>query len=425
MPQERTIDTIVMGAGMAGLAAARALAEAGLAVTVLEASKRVGGRIRTVRDGEHVIELGAEFVHGRPPELWALIDEAGLETYERTGAFFHRQAGQLVAADWEDDEDEPLEALKDFAGPDCSFVDYLDQLGMDETERAEEVGYVEGFNAADAGEVSAMALGQQQRAEDAIDGDRSWRIRGGYEGVTAFLRSKIEAAGGEVVLGAKVVRVDWRAGDAADRVRVTLTDGRMFSAERCVVTVPLSVLQAGDIHFEPAIPQIMNAAARMRMGQVCRFTLIFREPVWPEPMSFLLTRDLLPSVWWTARPADSRTLTGWVGGPRAAELLALPESELRKRAIGAAAQALCLQEEKLREAFVAFHTFDWSKDPYTRGAYSWVPVGALEASAAMCEPLDQTLFFAGEHTDTTGHWGTVHAALRSGMRAAQQVLACL
>jgi len=414
-----------MGAGMAGLAAARALAEAGLAVTVLEASKRVGGRIRTVRDGEHVIELGAEFVHGRPPELWALIDEAGLETYERTGAFFHRQAGQLVAADWEDDEDEPLEALKDFAGPDCSFVDYLDQLGMDETERAEEVGYVEGFNAADAGEVSAMALGQQQRAEDAIDGDRSWRIRGGYEGVTAFLRSKIEAAGGEVVLGAKVVRVDWRAGDAADRVRVTLTDGRMFSAERCVVTVPLSVLQAGDIHFEPAIPQIMNAAARMRMGQVCRFTLIFREPVWPEPMSFLLTRDLLPSVWWTARPADSRTLTGWVGGPRAAELLALPESELRKRAIGAAAQALCLQEEKLREAFVAFHTFDWSKDPYTRGAYSWVPVGALEASAAMCEPLDQTLFFAGEHTDTTGHWGTVHAALRSGMRAAQQVLACL
>jgi monoamine oxidase len=424
MPQERTIDTIVMGAGMAGLAAARMLAEAGLAVTVLEASNRVGGRIRTVRDGEHVIELGAEFVHGRPPELWALIDEAGLETYERTGAFFHRQAGQLVAAEWEE-EDEPLEALKDFASPDCSFVDYLDQIGMDEAERAEEVGYVEGFNAADAGEVSAMALGQQQRAEDAIDGDRSWRIRGGYEDVTAFLRSKIEAAGGQVVLDAKVVRVDWRAGDAADRVRVTLADGRTFSAERCVVTVPLGVLQTGDIHFVPAIPQIMNAAARMRMGQVCRFTLIFREPLWPEPMSFLLTRDLLPSVWWTARPADLRTLTGWVGGPRAAELLALPQSELRKRAIGAAAQALCLQEEKLREAFVAFHTFDWSKDPNTRGAYSWVPVGGLEASAAMCEPLDRTLFFAGEHTDTTGHWGTVHAAFRSGMRAAQQVLACL
>src|SRR6202789_4454936 len=79
-------DVVVIGAGMAGLTAARALAEAGLKVLVIEAEDRIGGRILTRHVGEEAIELGAEFVHGRPPELWALIDEAGLETYERDGA---------------------------------------------------------------------------------------------------------------------------------------------------------------------------------------------------------------------------------------------------------------------------------------------------------------------------------------------------
>ena len=68
------------------------------------------------------------------------------------------------------------------------------------------------------------------------------------------------------------------------------------------------------------------------------------------------------------------------------------------------------------------HHFDWSRDPLSFGAYTWVPAGAADASAKISEPVEQTLFFAGEHTDTTGHWGTVHGALRSGLRAAANLL---
>ena len=410
------VDVIVIGAGMAGLAAARVLAEAGRTVVLLEATDRVGGRIHTVHDDDEVVELGAEFVHGRPPELWALIEEAGLATYERTGAFLRREQGRLV--DGDDEDDDVLEGLKDFDGPDCSFLEYVDGLGLAQGERAGELGYVEGFNAADAREASAMALGLQQRAEDEIEGDRVWRLSAGYDGLTEFLGRRVEAAGGSVVLGVRVASVEW----ANSGVKVTGADGRAFEAARCVVTVPLGVLQAGKIRFPVEAAGVLAAAARMGMGQVCRFTLVFTRRLWPEGMSFLMARELVPNVWWTARPKERRTLTGWIGGPRASELLALRPDKLREWAIIAAAEALGVDEKHLRDEMTAFHTHNWSADENSQGAYSWVPVGGLEASAEMTVPVGERLFFAGEHTDTSGHWGTVHAALRSGLRVADQIL---
>jgi monoamine oxidase len=390
-------------------------------VTVLEACGRVGGRIRTVRDGNAVVELGAEFVHGGPPELWALIEEAGLKTYERTGEFLRLVDGKLVGGELEDDSDDPLEQLENFAGPDCSFLEYLERIGVPPEDWAEQIGYVEGFNAADAREASAMALGLQQRVEDEIDGDRSWRLRDGYDGLTSWLAERVVAAGGTVVLGARVVRVEWKEGRKG-HAKVFVQDGRVFEGAKCVATVPLGVLQAGTLAFVPEVPQVMEAAGKMRMGQVCRFKMLFRKRLWPDTMSFLLARELLPSVWWTARPADERTLTGWVGGPRASELLGLETNQLRERAVAAASVALGLAEGELREQLVSFHTHDWSTDPNTFGAYSWVPVCGLDASKRMSQPVNGVLFFAGEHTDTSGHWGTVHAALRSGLRVAAQVL---
>ncbi len=411
-------DVVVIGAGMAGLAAARMIAEAGLRVVVLEARKRVGGRIKTVRDGETVIELGAEFVHGKPPELWDLIDEAGLSTYERTGDFLLRGDAGLHAMEFSDDEDEPLEKLEDFAGPDCSFTSYVDALGLDPNERRQQIAYAEGFNAADANEASAMALGRQQQAEDAVDGDRSWRVTEGYEKLPQFVCERVQAAGGTVILGATVEAIQWSGGSA----EVTCRDGRVWPCEKVVVALPLGVLHAGAVRFEPEVTGIMQAAARLRMGHACRFTLVFRQRLWPEQMSFLLTDDVLPRVWWTARPHESRTLTGWSGGPQALDLLGLSQDELKGRAIVAAAAALGISDDEIRTNLQSFHTHNWDADVWSRGAYTWVPVGGLDASARMCEPVTGTLFFAGEHTDTTGHWGTVHAALRSGLRAGRQVV---
>ncbi len=426
MDQQRHWDVIVVGAGITGLAAGRLLAEAGLTVAILEARDRIGGRILTVRERGEIIEMGAEFVHGRPPELLALLAEAGLEIYERTGDLLQLENGVLRTGAKKDtapaSQDSPLERLKEYAGPqsttaDISFAAYLDEIGVDGSERFEAIAFVEGFNAADAGEASIRALGYQQQAEDAIDGDRNWRLQEGYDRLPHFVAERFQAAGGRIVLNAPVEAVDWQPG----RVIIRTASGE-FTANRAVITLPLGVLQAETVRFDPAPGSILEIASMLRMGQVCRLTLVFSRSLWPEEMSFLLTRELLPSVWWTAYPAASRSLTGWVGGPRASALLVLDSADLYKKACSALAWALTMAVEDVQALLVSAHTHNWQSDPYSLGAYSWIPAGAVGAPVRMTEPVASTLFFAGEHTDTTGHWGTVHAALGSGLRAARQVL---
>ena len=179
----------------------------------------------------------------------------------------------------------------------------------------------------------------------------------------------------------------------------------------------------------------------MRTGPVCRFTLVFRKPFWQTlpPSSTLASSDLrdlsflfdfgqLPSVWWSTHPertpanTTGRTLTGWVGGPRATSLLASSAADLATLGCRALARIFQQPESHLHQLLEACLTHNWSADPDFLGSYSYVAVGGAEASARMAQPIEHTLYLAGEHTDTTGHWGTVHGALRSGLRAARQIL---
>lgn len=426
-------DVVVLGAGMAGLSAARSLAETGRRVLVVEARDRVGGRIFTRRAGSETVELGAEFIHGRPAELWALVAEAGLTTVERTGDRVVFSGGEVcVDEDGAEEEQEddpmfaPVEALKDYAGPDLSFADYLESSGVAPELRGAALGYVEGFNAADATQASSVALGAQQRAEDEIEGDRLWHIEGGYDLLPAFLAERIRASGGEIRLNTAAASIDWQPG----RVEVRTSAGH-FRAAQCIVALPLAVLQAGGVAFQPQPAGLSTALGRLREGPVCRFTLVFRTAFWRskpefEHLSFLLTPESRPGVWWTAHPGESATITGWVGGPRALPLLELADDELGARACTILAEAWSLPMALLRAELLGVHRHDWQADPYALGAYTWLPVGALDAPSApetLAQPVEGTLFFAGEHTDTTAHWGTVHAALRSGLRAAEQAIA--
>ena len=417
-------DVVVIGAGMAGLTAARTLAERGLAVCVVEAQDRVGGRILTRRVGETVIELGAEFVHGRPPELWALIEEAGLSVYGRYGSMIRSDGGGRLVEDNEDEQFAVLEDLEDYSGADCGFMEYLDRLEVGEPERGVIVGYVEGFNAADARDASVMALGVQQKAEDEIEGDRVWRVREGYDRLPEYLARRVRESGGEIILGTTVEGIRWERG----AVEVVCSEAGSVFGRRAVVTVPLGVLQSGGVKFMPEPGNRMEIVRRLRMGQVARFTLLFRERFWdgmagqPEElgeMSFLFSFGETPSVWWTSHPEVDRTLTGWVGGPRSAELAGMSADELGERACEVLGRIFGTD---VREMLVGCHTHDWGSDAWSRGAYSYVPAGEIDSPRALGVPVEKTLYFAGEHTDVTGHWGTVHAAMRSGLRAAEQIL---
>src|SRR6266700_1603967 len=172
---------LIIGAGMAGLSAARKLAEAGCKVMVLEARDRVGGRIHTLREGEEVIELGAEFVHGHPPELWRVIREAQLETYKIDGTNVCIKNGNLEQCDQLSRTFRFLADLGLWKGPDIPFADYLPLQKLSAADRAEVINYVQSFNAADYQQISVHALAVQQRAEEEIQGNSIFRLQRGYD----------------------------------------------------------------------------------------------------------------------------------------------------------------------------------------------------------------------------------------------------
>ncbi len=436
-------EVLVLGAGMAGLAAARTLAEHGLRVLVLEARGRVGGRIYTERTPEGaLVEHGAEFIHGRVPELWSLIEEAGVEAVERDGSMLREETrgGGVTSEEDERGGDffAPLEALADLPGDDVDFATWLEDSDVPEWQREALTGYVEGFNAADANRISARSLGVQQKAEDETEGDRAWHLPGGYDQLPEFLAGKVRAAGGEIRFHSEVLALHWRRGEV-----VVSTRKGDLRAGKCLVTLPLGVLQAanagapGSVRFDPE-PKALFEARSLAMGSVVRFTLLFRERWWADTaekrdeeqktslrtMHFLFTPERRPPVWWTRHPEAERlpTLVGWSGGPRSEELASWSADELGTMACDELAEVFGIPREQVRAALVSTHTYAWSDDPFARGAYSYVAAGALEAPSVMATPEAGTLFFAGEHTDTTGHWGTVHGALRTGLRAARQVL---
>lgn len=144
-----------------------------------------------------------------------------------------------------------------------------------------------------------------------------------------------------------------------------------------------------------------------------------------DALSFLHASSELFPVWWTKFPEESSALVAWTGGPRADAIAGRPREQLKADAIRELAKIFALDDARLRELLVETESHDWQTDPLAQGSYSYLPAGALQVPDALSEPIESTLFFAGEHTDTTGNWGTVHGAMESGQRAAHQILQIL
>jgi monoamine oxidase len=306
-------DVIVLGAGIAGLTAARQLAMAGLRVRVLEARNRVGGRIFSRTIGKEVLELGAEFVHGKPPILWNLIDEAGLETYELGGKDFcwENQLLQQCGDDFGRDF-QWLEALKNWDREDCSFAEYLKIANVPDASRKRLIGFVEGFNAADHRIIGVAALAKQQAVEDATEGDRMFHVRGGYAQLPEFLARQIERLDGTISLGTRATSIRWQQGSVAVEC---LRNGESEShhAAAAVIALPLGVLQSGALKVSPSPKHAMHLVSQICVGHAHRTVMLFRSKFWADTagqpagksliqLSFLHASNELFPVWWTKFP---------------------------------------------------------------------------------------------------------------------------
>ncbi len=433
-------DVVIVGAGVAGLSALKELDRAGKHVLCLEARDRIGGRIYTVHDDRSPIpiELGAEFVHGRPPEILEAVESAPLTLYKCTENAVHIRDGKpLKNEDAWLQVDEVMKGLEAAvqSGREESFAEFLEASNCSNEAKELATSYVEGFNAARANVISIASLVKDQKAADEIDGDKAFRLMNGYESIPRWMLRGIENLEDKVKLECVVQSVRWTPGSVSVEFLSALGGNlQTISAKQIIVTVPLGVLQAeagapGAIRFSPEPNDTLTAAEQLQFGQVIRVILRFRKALWEDnedlaEAGFLLSNEKHFPTWWTPLPVRARSITGWSAGPHADELAGLPKTEIVRRAVRDLARVLNSREAKLADLLDSVYFHDWHGDAFARGAYSYVPAHAMRAREKLAEAVAGTLYFAGEATELNGHSATVHGAIASGRRAAREILGC-
>jgi monoamine oxidase len=411
---------LIVGAGLAGLAAARELRGRGCTVVMLEARDRVGGRVWQHGAAAGVpVELGPEWL-SPDGELHDLLRHAGARVVPAEGGRWQRQDGR-----WENQDDysernaELVNGIRRLPGPDRSVLEALGECcaAAPAEDRARLLGYVQGFHAADPALLSAHWLSEVEEEQPADASDQ--RSLHGTAPAVAALRAGLDDV--DLRLGTEVVALEWRPG----RVEAQIAEAREpVAADAAVITVPLPVLE--ELTISPEVPEIRRAASLLKMGQVVKLVLRFDDPFWeregpPGPMLFLHAPAQPFPVCWTG-PDAAPLLTAWAGGPAAERLAGLPAAELVRLAVASIAGGLGLEPERVGRRLREHWWHDWQADRFSRGAYSYVAVGGTRAHEMLARPVSNTLYFAGEATAGEGLNATMEGALRSGRRAARQIL---
>ena len=434
---ERT-DVAVVGAGVAGLAAARELRRRGIKVVVLEARDRIGGRVFTHRDPRVPlpIELGAEFVHGEAPLTRRVLAEAALTTYDVDGQHWQAHGGRIArTASWR--AIDRILGRIDSAAPDQSFDDFLAGLRgsarRDAAAKGAARSFVESFHGAEPAVVGVRWLAPEPGDTPSESASTVSRVAGGYDQLPHWLARELED---DLRLGSPVAAIEWRRGHVELSMRPEAPGARRVVARAAIVTVPLGVLAAspvgpGGLVLQPDPPHIRRAVSLLAMGAVTRLACWFRTPPWPaaadapppERMagaSFFHTAGPHFRVWWTAYPMSWPLAVAWSGGPPAAALATSSRRAVESTAVAELAAALGVSPRTVSSRLAGAWMHDWQTDPWSRGAYSYARVGGAGAARSLSRPVEGTLFFAGEATDAGGRSGTVEGALASGLRAARQ-----
>ena len=278
---------------------------------------------------------------------------------------------------------------------------------------------VEGYDAADPGRFSTLALREEWLARD--DGEHG-RIREGYGALIAYLAAECRRHGAAIRLGAVVTAIEEAEGGIAARC----ASGTSVEADAAILAVPLPLLSV--IALPPTARERAGAAVDIGFGNVVKILLRFATPWWADSggrnladMSFLLSNAPVPT-WWTQYPDPHPVLTGWFAGPKADTVSSLGEDELVAMGIASLAEIFDQPANHLRAMLVGARAINWGNDPFARGAYSYATPRTRAALSILSRPDRDGIFFSGEALYAGPDMGTVEAALASGRETARTIL---
>ncbi len=418
-------DILIIGAGAAGLMAAKELSGKGKKVMVLEAKPQAGGRIHTVHDDGFLqpVEAGAEFIHGNLPITLRLLKEARIKYTKAKGEMLRSEGGKWKetdepVVDW----DELLQKMNNLQ-QDTTLTQFLNNHFGDAKHvalRNSALQYAQGFDAVDPDTASVFALREEWQHEE----EDTYRVEGGYVQLINHLLTSCKEHNAVVLFDKPVASIEWKEGE----VTVTTTTQETFQAQQAIVTVPIGVLAANEgtpnfIQFKPQLPQIEKAAKEIGYGNVIKILFQFSSFLGQKQKDALFfISDQTIATWWTQQPSDYPLLTGWIAGKKADEFTRKSREEIKQLALQSLATIFNKKEDELTKWLTAFHIVNWQNDVYAKGAYSFNMVGSEKAKQVLNEPIQNTLFFGGEalYSGTSG--GTVEAALVNGLSVVKKIL---
>ncbi len=416
----------VIGAGIAGLSAAYHLQQAGYNVQILEARDRIGGRVHTRHDFDGLpVECGAELIHGHSVVTWEWVRKLGLETIhwqKLDESLVRLDDGRLLTMREARQQSDEFNLTRSWnlpdtpAYPDESLEQYLRRIGFTDSQ----MRYVQRSFANAEGDAMRYLSAEAILAAFANDDDPApdglhplvsadYRIVPGYD---AFYHAL--ADGLDIRLSTPVYHIEW-----LNQPRVYTADG-ILDADAVIITLPLGVLQSGDVSFNPVLPPRKQAALNgLKMAPVMKMIYQFDAPI-TDPAIGAIYSKYAPPMWWSpslARESDVTVWTAFFSGDYARQMLALGE----EKALQTGLETLRRELNQPDLQYTRAEWVNWPHDPYSKGGYSVVLPGHHGARAQLAEAT-HPLYWAGEATASPGNASTVHGAYESGQRAAGELI---
>jgi lysine-specific histone demethylase 1B len=404
---------VVIGGGAAGLYAAWLLKGLGIRVTVLEATDRTGGRMRSLNGWcSFPVDQGAEEVHGER-SLWHRLaaTQNTLTPTDNYPSYWHDSQQWRSTDDLEQDA-----AWQDVQ----TFLDGLENVA-NSGQSVEQAAVAAGIDARFLPYINAVTGNEQGTSFEKLSAggwglyNRNWdsgarNFQGECSGMYENLLGCLPGVEDLVETRAVVRRIDY----TRNPVRITLLDGRVWEAERVLITASLGVLQKNFIAFEPPLSeQRKNAFSSMGMGEGMKIHLRFRERFWPSDAGAFYGNGMIPEFWEATGSSESEAvLCAFVNGASAAQLSAQPQ--------GILAAALDDLERlfpgKAKSTYRDGKLMNWTTASFINGTYSYPIVGINPERALAGLPISNALYFAGEAYHATAS-GTVQGALETAAAA--------